>query len=77
MGAMASQMTHDCLLNRSFMRRSKKTSKLRVPVNSLPKGPVTRKMFPFDEVIVYYVNDPLWCFHINMVHGGWLGPDAY
>ena len=50
---------HDCLLNRSFRRRSKKTSKLRVtglcagnsPV-SPPKWPVTRKMFPFDDVIM-------------------------
>ena len=51
-----------CLLKRSFTHRSKKTSKLRVtglceenspwPVNSPHKGPVTRKMFPFDDVIV-------------------------
>ena len=54
---------HGCLLNRSFGRRSKKTSKLRVtglragnspgPVNSPHKGPVTRKMFPFDDVIMF------------------------
>ena len=51
-----------CLLDRLFRRRSKKTSKLRVtglcvgnspgPVNSPHKGPVTRKMFPFDDVIM-------------------------
>ena len=51
-----------CLLNRLFRRRSKKTSRLRVtglcvgnstgPVNSPHKGPVTRKMFPFDDVIM-------------------------
>ena len=51
-----------CLLNRLFERRSKKTSKIRVtglcvgnspgPVNSPHKGPVTRKMFPFDDVIM-------------------------
>ena len=51
-----------CLLNRLFRRRWKKTSKLRVtglcagnspgPVNSPHKGPVTRKMFPFDDVIM-------------------------
>ena len=51
-----------CLLNRLFRRRSKKTSKLRVtglcvgnspgPVNTPHKGPVTRKMFPFDDVIM-------------------------
>ena len=51
-----------CLLNRLFRRRSKETSKLRVtglcvgnspgPVNSPHKGPVTRKMLPFDDVIM-------------------------
>ena len=51
-----------CLLNRLFRSRSKKTSKLRVtglcvgnspgPVNSPHNGPVTRKMFPFDDVIM-------------------------
>ena len=52
---------HGCLLNRLFGRRTKKTSKLCVtglcagnspgPVNSPHKGPVTRKMFTFDDVI--------------------------
>ena len=51
-----------CLLNRLFTRKSKKTSKLRVtglcagnspgPVDSPHKGPVTRKMLPFDDVIM-------------------------
>ena len=51
-----------CLLNRLFRCRSKKASKLRAtglcagnspgPVNSLHKGPVTRKMFPFHDVIM-------------------------
>ena len=48
----------DCLLNRWFRRRSKKTSKLRVtglcegnpPVTS-PK-PVAQKMFPFGDIIM-------------------------
>ena len=48
----------DCLLSRLFRRRSKKTSKLRVTGlsvgNSPHKGPVTRKMFPFDDVIMYF-----------------------
>ena len=47
---------HGCLLNRLFRRRSKKTSKLRVTGlcvgNSPHKGPVTRNMFPFDDVIM-------------------------
>ena len=56
---------YDCLFNRLFRRRSKRTSKLRVtglcvgnspgPVNSPHKGPVTRKMFPFDDVIMTLV----------------------
>ena len=52
---------HDCLFSRLFRHRSKKTSELRVtflwgihrwPVNSPHKGPVTRKMFPFHDVIM-------------------------
>ena len=47
----------DYLLNRLFRHRSKKTSKLHVtvrwPVNSPHKGPVTWKMFPFDDAIMY------------------------
>ena len=58
---VSNHQPHGCLLNRLFRRRSKKTSKLRVtglcvgnspgPVNSPHKGPVTQKMFPFDNVI--------------------------
>ena len=53
----------DCLLNRLFRRRSKKTSKLRVTdlcvgihrwrVNSPHKWSVTLKMFLFDDVIMW------------------------
>ena len=53
---------HDCLFNCFFRRRSKKTPKLRVtglcPGNSsmtgeFPhKGPVTRKILQFDDVIM-------------------------
>ena len=56
----------DCLLNRLFRRRSKKTPKLRVtgfcggfhrwPVDSSHKRPVTQKMFPFDDVIMQWTN---------------------
>ena len=61
-GGVSNHQPYGCLLNRLFRRRSKKTSKLRVtghcagnspgPVNSLHKGPVTRKMVPFDDVIM-------------------------
>ena len=60
--SVSNHQPHECLFNRLFRPRSKKTSKLRVtglcvgnspaPVNSPHKGPVTRKMFPFDDVIM-------------------------
>ena len=60
--SVSNHQPHDWLLNGLFRRRSKKTSKLRVtglcvgsspgPVNSPHKGPVTRKIFPFDDVIM-------------------------
>ena len=59
---VSNHQPRDCLLNRLFRRRSKKTSNSaslalvwgihRWPVNSPRKGPVTRKMFPFDDVIM-------------------------
>ena len=62
--SVSNQQPHDCFLNRLFRHRSKKISKLRVtglcagnsrrPVNSPHKWPVTRKMFPFDDVIMWY-----------------------
>ena len=62
---VSNHQPHGCLLNRLFRRRSNKTSKLRVtglcvgnspgPVNSPHKRPVTRKMFPFDDVIMDYI----------------------
>ena len=63
MGAIASQMTSLTIVySTTYFRRSKKASKLRVtglcvgnspvPVNSSHKWPVTRKTFPFDDVIM-------------------------
>ena len=56
----------DGLLNRLSRRRSKTVSKLRVtsfargihqwPVNSPYKGPVTRKIFPFDDIIMMLID---------------------
>ena len=64
---VSNHQPHGCLLNRLFRRRSNKTPKLRVtglcvgnspgPVNSPLKGPVTRKMFPFDDVIMMWACD--------------------
>ena len=59
---VSNNQPQDCLLNRLFGRRSKKSSKLRVIgiyagnspglVNSQHKWPVMRKMFPFHDVIL-------------------------
>ena len=65
---VSNHQPQSCLLNRLFRRRSKKTSKLRVTglcagnspgsVNSPHKGPVTWKMFPFDDVFMYRAVQP-------------------
>ena len=77
---VSNHQPHGCLLNRLYRRRSKKTSKLRVtglcvgnspgPVNSPHKRPVTRKMFPFDDVIMSYLHDKLlWWFKGGSITG--------
>ena len=61
---VSNHQPQDCLVNCLFRRRWKKTSKLHVtggihrwPVNSPHKWPVTRKMLPFDDVIMFcYTN---------------------
>ena len=62
-----------CLLNRLFKCRSKKTSKFRVTGlcagHSPYKKPVTRKMFPFDDVIMS--NTGHWCFLFNILKCCW------
>ena len=68
--SVSNHQPHGCLLNRLFRRRSKKTSKLRVtglcagnspgPMNSPHKGPVTRKQFPFDDVIMKVISGHQW-----------------
>ena len=68
-GGVSNHQPRGCLLNCLFRRRWKKTSKLRVtglcvgnspgPVNSPHKGPVTRKMFPFDDVIMWKFPGPV------------------
>ena len=59
---VSNHQPNDCLFYHLFKHRSKKTSKLRVTgicegnspeTGEFPhKGPVTRKMFPFDDVIM-------------------------
>ena len=71
-----------CLLSHLFGRRSKKTPKVRVigfvwgiyrwPVNSLHKGPVTRKMFPCDDVAMSLAHGQLqpsgWSIRFAQIH---------
>ena len=53
---ISNHQPHDCLRNHLFRYRSKKPSKTHItgqsPVNSIHKWPITRKMFPFDVVIM-------------------------
>ena len=76
--SVSNHQPHECLLNRLFRRRSKKTSRLRVtglcvgnspgPVNSPHKGPVTRKMFPFDDVImIVWLSQCHWCNFVKNI----------
>ena len=67
---VSNHQPHQCLPNRLFGRKSKKTSKLRVTGlcagNSPGTGefpaqwPVTRKMFPFDDVIMFECPSHQW-----------------
>ena len=89
--SVSNHQPRGCLLSRLFRRKSKKTSKLRVaglcvgnspgPVNIPHQGPVTRKMFPFDDVIMRTQKKPIriishrdvtianrWCHYSTTVH---------
>ena len=70
---VSNHQSHDCLVNRLFRHISQKTPKLRVtglcagihgwPVDSPRKCPVTRKMFPFDDVIMKLRALPDACYN--------------
>ena len=63
---VSNHQPHDCLLNRLIRRRAKKTSKLHVTwplcgeltgdrwILHTKKGTVTRKIFPFADVIIWF-----------------------
>ena len=70
-----------CFLNRLFRhsQHDKKSSASlafvrgihRWPVNSPHKGPVTRKMFPFDDVIIYFLNGVcVHAWHVSLQVAG-------
>ena len=84
---VSNHQPYDCLLNCLIRRRSKKTSKFHVTglcarnsplTGEFPhKGPVTRKMFPFDDVIMshnhYEVGNEMNCFSQPLKFGnGWV-----
>ena len=79
MSAMASQITSLTIVY-VFRRISKKTSKLRVtvlslslsPVNSPHKAPVTQKMFPYDDVIMWPSKLPMSVHRQQFLYGVWL-----
>ena len=55
---VSTQWRQECLHNRSFRRKSKKTSKLRATglCEAPHKGPVTRKIFPSCDVIIISIS---------------------
>ena len=80
--SVSNHQPHDCLLNRLFRRRSKKTSNSasQAFVRVIPRGPghkwpVMRKMFPFDDafMVSVYVHSFTWgviiypCPTVNVV----------
>ena len=78
-GDVSNRQPHDCLLNHLFGRRSKKHQSsaslafvrgiYRWSVNSPHKWPVTRKMFPFDDVI-------MWLIHLKHSYQSGIGHDS-
>ena len=79
--SVSNHQPRDCLLNRLFRRRSKKHQNSaslafvwgihRWPVNSPHKWPVTRKMFPFDDVMMKWGNcwEWIWIIAISSIRG--------
>ena len=55
MGAIAFQITSLTIVYSTAYSDVDQRKHQRGPVNSPHKGPVTRKMFPFDDVIMYFI----------------------
>ena len=72
MGTMASQITsltivYSTVYSGADQRKHQSSASLafvrgihRWPLNSPHNGPVTRKMFPFDDVIIAWLPEPTW-----------------
>ena len=80
MGTMMSQITsltivYSIIYSGADQRKHQSSTSLafvqgihRRPVNSLHKWPVTRKMFPFDDVIMWNPNLMAMSFHFYILH---------
>ena len=88
MTTMSSQITSlTVVYSIVYSGRSKETSKLRVtglwagnspgPVNSPHKGPVTRNMFPFDDVIMQKVTFPPFPRYLSINKLSWYYDPKY
>ena len=64
----ANQRKHQSSASLTFVRRNH-----RWPVNSLHKWPVTRKMFPFDDVILQIVPIDLDAGNASQWYSYWMG----
>ena len=77
MARVSNHQLHHCLLNHLLSRRSKKTSKLCVTsllAGNSPqhKWPVTRKMFPSDDVIMlFHLHHPRIKWFLKSIHLTW------
>ena len=84
MGAIASQIAslaivYSIVYPDAYQRKHQSSVSLafvwgihRGPVNSPHKWPVTRKMFPFDDVIMAASVDPSLDLYLPCLSGGWL-----
>ena len=82
MGAIASQITsitivYSTVYPDAYQRKHQSSASLGGPVNSPHKWPVTRKMFPFDDVIMrakhipklsaYNISHKMLTYHISFI----------
>ena len=71
MSAMASQTTSVSIICSTVCSKLRVTGRCEGihwwPADSAQKGPVTRKMFPFDDVIIFMKQGELSCIRIHWV----------
>ena len=77
---MASQITSLTIVYSAIQTKHQSSASMafvrgihRWPVNSPRKWPVTRKMFPFDDVIMYSLD----CRSPNILHDWWIYQNSY